>query len=381
MSIDKGAIERAILEMAKDVELLEAVKSAPERAPELLGIDAEWAQTIVSGNRDRLRAIGLNDGVTILVSRWFNDDLGDSTSSGGFIVDDSIPVPTPDLPRNLVFAGGCSHVPDLLARPEIDPPEAVERLLAGYEKLARDIAAADPDVILVSADCHFQSFQTGHFVLGVGDEHIGSMEFFKRPDLDLQLKGHPEFAGELVKAVRAHGLEVEEAPKVELDHGLIVPLRLLLPRPDLPVIPIITQPARSFSPFNAREFGVALRSAIENSGLKVAVLATGGLSHWLDPGHFGGVDVEFDTYLLKLLSTGRGLDMCSLEPYPLLAHGQYEIMNWMIMLGVTGPGVFGDVYSYEPMEASGGGWTVVNMDLDAAAEKAAAANRAAGVSS
>ncbi len=168
---------------------------------------------------------------------------------------------------------------------------------------------------------------------------------------------------------------------VKVDHGLIVPLRLLLPRPDLPVIPIITQPGRTFSPFNAREFGVAMRDAIENSGLKVAVLATGGLSHWLDPGHFGGVDVEFDTYLLKLLSTGRGLDMCSLEPYPLLAHGQYEIMNWMIMLGITGPGVFGDVYSYEPMEASGGGGTVVNMDLDAAAQQAAAAERTAGVSS
>lgn len=377
MTMDKNSVEQAILAMARNAELLATVKADPGRAPELLGIDVEWAQTILTGNRDRLRAIGLNDGLTILVSRWFQDDLGDAASMGGFIVDESIPLPAPNLPRNLVFAGGCSHVPDLLARPEIDPPEAVGRLLAGYERLARDIAAADPDVILVSADCHFQSFETGHFVLGVGDEHVGSMEFFKRPDLDLHLRGHRKFATELANAVRAQGLEVEEAEKVELDHGLIVPLRLLLSRPDLPVIPVITQPARSFSPFNARAFGVAMRDAIENSGLKVAFLATGGLSHWLDPGHFGGVDVEFDTYLLKLLSTGRGLDMCSLEPLPLLEHGQYEIMNWMIMLGVTGPAVLGDVYTYEPMEASGGGWTVVNMDLAAAAQKSAAALRTA----
>ena len=39
------------------------------------------------------------------------------------------------------------------------------------------------------------------------------------------------------------------------------------------------------------------------------MLATGGLSHWLDPGKFGGVDVEFDTYLLQMLQAGRGLDV------------------------------------------------------------------------
>ncbi|TSD40263.1 protocatechuate 3,4-dioxygenase [Rhodococcus sp. KBS0724] len=363
----KKAIEQAILSMARDSELLAAVKLDPSRAPELLGVDQEWAETIISGNRDRLRAVGLNDGLTILVSRWFNDDLGDSTNRGAFIVDETIPVPVPSLPANLVFAGGCSHVPDLLARPDIDPADAVERLLVGYAKLKDDLAAADPDVILVSADCHFQSFDTGHFVLGTGESHVGSMEFFKRPDLELALTGQPDFAKVLADAVRAAGQEVEEAERVELDHGLIVPLRLLLPRPDLPVIPVITQPARTFSPFNARRFGEAMRTAIEASGLKVAFLATGGLSHWLDPGHFGGVDVEFDTYILKLLETGRGLDLCSLEPYPLLEHGQYEIMNWMIMLGVLGPGVRGDVYTYEPMEASGGGWTVVNMDLARAA--------------
>ncbi|MFQ6395549.1 protocatechuate 3,4-dioxygenase [Nocardia sp. KC 131] len=371
--MDKNAIEQAILAMARDPELLEQVKAQSSRAPELVGVDQEWAETILSGNRDRLRAIGLNDGLTILVSRWFNDDLGDAASQGGFLVDDSQPLPNPDVPTGVVFAGGCSHVPDLLARPEIDPPDAVARLLDGYDRLKRDIAAADPDVILVTADCHFQSFATGHTVIGTGAGHLGSMEFFKRGDLDLSLTGRPDFARELAAAVRGAGLEVEEADRVDLDHGLIVPLRLLLPRPDLPVIPIITQPHRSFSPFNARRFGEALRGVVAESGLKVAFLATGGLSHWLDPGHFGGVDVEFDTYILKLLETGRGLDLCSLEPYPLLAHGQYEIQNWMIMLGLIGPGVHGDVYTYEPMEASGGGWTVVAMDLARArAERSAA---------
>lgn len=366
-------LERAILALARDTDLLEQVRAHPERSSELLDLEEEWVEVIRNGDRDRLRSAGLNDGITILVSRWFQDDLGDSTSKGRFVVDTTSELPMPSLPRGLVFAGGCSHVPDVLARPEIDPAESVGRLLEGYSRLAADIAAAEPDVILVTADCHFQSFATGHFVIGDATEHVGSMEFFKRRDLDLHLTGHPELAHALASAARDADLEVEVAPRVDLDHGLIVPLRLLLPRPDIPVIPIITQPHRMYSPYNARALGAALRPAIEASGLRVAMLATGGLSHFLDPGKFGQVDAEFDHYVLDMLRAGRGLDLGSLEPYPLLDHGQYEFMNWLIMLGIVGPGVRGDVYSYEPMVASGGGWTVVRMELDPADIQAPAA--------
>jgi protocatechuate 4,5-dioxygenase beta chain len=106
-----------------------------------------------------------------------------------------------------------------------------------------------------------------------------------------------------------------------------------------------------------------LRDAIANQKKRVAILATGGLSHWLDPGKFGSVDIEFDSYILDMIRAGRGIDIANLEPYPLLDHGQYELMNWLIMLGAVGPGVRGEVYAYEPMKASGGGWAVLNMLL------------------
>lgn len=361
--MDSKTLEQAILTLAKDQDLLASFRGDPTAVGGRLGLDAEWAAVIAAGDRDRLRSAGLGDAVTILVSRWFADDLGDSTSKGAFHVDTSAPLPHPDVPANLVFAAGVSHVPDLIARPEIDPEDAVDRLLSGYRRLKADLAAADPDVLLITADCHFQSFRTGAYVIGTGSAYSGSLEFFKRPDLDLKIDGAPDFALAMVNAVRAEGLEVEESADFPLDHGQIMPLRLLLPRPDLPIVPIITQPNRSFSPFGARVFGDVLRGVVASRGLKVAVLATGGLSHWLDPGKFGKADVEFDTYLLEMLKAGRGTDVAGLEPYALLDHGQYEFPNWLIMLGMVGPGVRGDVYAYEPMEASGGGWTVVRMLL------------------
>lgn len=362
--MDRKTIETAILTIADNKDLLARFKTDPAGVGAELGLDEDWSQVIAAGDRDRLRAQGLPDGITILVSRWFKDDVNDSASTGKFVFDGRVSTETPKPPRNLFFAGGCSHVPDLLARPEIDPADAVARLLNGYARLKADIEAAKLDVLLISADCHFQSFETAATVIGVGDMHAGSMSFFKRPDLDARAPGDPAFAQQLVDAVRAEGLEVEAAPKVELDHGLVVPLRLLLDDMNLPVVPVITQPARAFSPFGARAFGTALRETIERSGKRVGFLATGGLSHWLEPGKYGKVDEAFDGFILDLIKAGRGLDLSNFEPYPLLDHGQYEILNWVIMLAVVGGGVRGEVYAYEPMQNSGGGWAVANMRFE-----------------
>lgn len=367
--MDKKTLESAILRLGQNPKLLRDFKSDPVAAGKPLGLDEHWSQVIFKGERNLLRTAGVNDGITILVSRWFRDDLGDSSSVDQFVFDGQPSRVEPVLAKNVVFAGGCSHVPDLLARPEIDPPEAVARLTQGYQRLKEALEAADPDVLIVTTDCHFQDFDTSAFVVGVGADHTGSMEFFKRPDLNIALHGDAEFAREIVAAVRGEMLEVEAAPVVNLDHGLIVPLKLVLPRPDIKVIPIVTQPHRSYSPFGARAFGQAMGQAIQNSGKRVALLATGGLSHWLDPGKFGFVDTAFDGYVLDMLRNGRGLELANLEPYPLLDHGQYEFLNWLIILGALGPGFRTDVYAYEPMQASGGGWAVVNMDV-AQAEKA-----------
>ncbi|MGW5149610.1 DODA-type extradiol aromatic ring-opening family dioxygenase [Rhodococcus koreensis] len=367
---ERADLERAVLALARDHALLERFHAAPTDVGAELGLDAEAAGAIAAGDRDRLRSAGVGDGITILVSRWFQTDLGDSTSKGAFTLDDG-PLPDPDVPPEVVFAGGCSHVPDLLARPGIDPADAVARLTDAYAELARRIAAAKPDVLLVTADCHFQSFQSGATVVGTAATHTGSMEFFGRPDLDLTLTGASHLAHQIVDTARGAGLAVEDAPEVQLDHGLVVPLRQVLPRPDLPVVPIITQPHRTFSPFGARAFGRSVRSVVQGSGLRVAMLATGGLSHWLDPGKFGHVDVEFDSHILRALDAGRGLDLANLEPFALLSHGQYEFENWIIMLSLIGPGVRGETIAYEPLAASGGGWAVVDMHLRSATAPAA----------
>ena len=87
--MDRDSLENAIRALAGDPKLFARFKEAPSVVGQELGLTAEGIEILQRGDRGRLRSLGLNDGLTILVSRWFNDDLGDSSSSSGFYVDTS----------------------------------------------------------------------------------------------------------------------------------------------------------------------------------------------------------------------------------------------------------------------------------------------------
>src|ERR1700722_16063808 len=104
--VDRKALEAAILALAGNGELLNRFKADPTAVGAELGLTPEWSGAINRGDRDRLRSAGLNDGLTILVSRWFKDDLGDSASSGRFPVNTEFPFPAQGGPRRLAVARG-----------------------------------------------------------------------------------------------------------------------------------------------------------------------------------------------------------------------------------------------------------------------------------
>jgi aromatic ring-opening dioxygenase catalytic subunit (LigB family) len=122
-----------------------------------------------------------------------------------------------------------------------------------------------------------------------------------------------------------------------------VPLTLLTPRYDIPLVPIhmncvmppLPAPERCFA------FGRALASVIGAWPQKrrVAVMATGGLSH--DPGgpKYFAVDEAFDREFLALLAAGeerRLIAECTVER--MLAAGDggtVELLAWMVAMGAA----------------------------------------------
>jgi aromatic ring-opening dioxygenase catalytic subunit (LigB family) len=72
---------------------------------------------------------------------------------------------------------------------------------------------------------------------------------------------------------------------------------------------------------------------------RVAVIATGGLSHF--PGlllsRVGTSDTAFDRRLVSLMEAGDHEPLCALTMKDLDESGSHEFLNWMVLVGAVGP--------------------------------------------
>jgi 4,5-DOPA dioxygenase extradiol len=103
--------------------------------------------------------------------------------------------------------------------------------------------------------------------------------------------GCPEAAREVLQALRAAGLKADEAPAQGLDHGAWIPLRLMYPDADVPVIPLSLQSQEGVQ--GAYRLGATLAPLRERGFL---VIGSGNLTH------------NLGDYRLARMNGGDGLD-------------------------------------------------------------------------
>lgn len=124
-------------------------------------------------------------------------------------------------------------------------------------------------------------------------ETIHDFYGFPQPLYDLRYPatGCPEAAREVVQALRAAGLPAGEAPAQGLDHGAWIPLRLMYPDADVPVIPLSLQSREGVQ--GAYRLGEALAPLRERGFL---IIGTGNITH------------NLGDYRLARMNGGDGLD-------------------------------------------------------------------------
>lgn len=171
------------------------------------------------------------------------------------------------------------------------------------------------------------------------------------------IRNDVELAERVVEEGRRLGLSVQGTEEWGLDHGAWVPLYLMFPDRDLPVVPVSSAAPRS--PEDHRVWGAAIARAAEASGRRVLILGTGSTAHRLDQWRFG-IDTEglyppageFDEKLLAHLEGGafqRVLRIAQEEP-ELFREAAPEggLRTLYLSLGAGGEGARARVLSYEP---------------------------------
>jgi hypothetical protein len=225
---------------------------------------------------------------------------------------------------------------------------------AALDRLADEIERAEPDVILIVGDDQDELYTAGSMpaiALYYGDEIVTHQHsLLTRAQVPTwaakvtkgwavdrvhRFPGARTFALELIAGLLANEIdiavcgEVADPEKAGFGHAYGFVITRLLRRPT-PVVPILLNtyfPPNVLSPGRCVEIGRALRRAIEASPspLRVAVVASGGLSHFV-------VDEELDQKVLAALRDGEPSRLADL-PRGALNSGSSEILNWVLMGG------------------------------------------------
>jgi aromatic ring-opening dioxygenase catalytic subunit (LigB family) len=148
-------------------------------------------------------------------------------------------------------------------------------------------------------------------------------------------------------------------------------LHLLDPGARRPVVPIVQNCAVAPMPSLGRcyRLGGALRRAIEAwpVAARVALIGTGGLSHWVGMPGMGRINTEFDRWFLDCLAAGRAEDVLALTDREVerAGNGAHEIRSWLTVAGAVA-GKPARVLAYEPVAAWVTGMGVVTFGDQAA---------------
>jgi aromatic ring-opening dioxygenase catalytic subunit (LigB family) len=244
----------------------------------------------------------------------------------------------------LVGCFAASHGP-LLVRDWARLPESEKtRLTAAFRELGRRMDAARPDVLIEVSPDHWVNFHLENIpavCIGVGETHEGPPEPFLKAYPHREMAGHPAFAEHLVKSALQTGFEPAFSYRLKLDHGFCIPLwRMELGK--LPaLVPMIVNSIEPPLPSLERclRWGGMLRAAIESypQPLRVAVLASGGLSHSIGEPTMGRIDEAFDHECIRLLShTDENALIRYLEDaVPKAGNGTDEVRNWLVAHGAA----------------------------------------------
>lgn len=273
----------------------------------------------------------------------------------------------------LVFAGVCSHGPGITARAEQAAPDSRARLDAAYGRMAAALRASRPDVLVVVAAEHFANFFMNNmpaFAMGMADHYEGPIEdpeWLRIPRR--RIAGRPDIARGLV-ADMLQDVDLSYCEEWKFDHGIMVPLSLLTPHGDLPVIPININCQAPPLPALARCYalGQALRRAADRQDARIALVGTGGISHWPCTPDSGRINEAWDRdFLARWARNDREalLDYDDAAVYRDGGQGGYEIRTYIAVAGAAA-GCGGEVWYYEPIPIYACGCSVGVMSLEAA---------------
>ena len=270
---------------------------------------------------------------------------------------------------SLCFAAVCSHAPGITGRAHLAEASVKDAFHAELRGLGESLAAAKPDALVIVAAEHFANFFMDNmpaYAMGMADHYDGPIEDPGWLGIaKTRVPGDAALSRRLIEGVM-QDVDVAYAEEWKFDHGIMVPLHFLTPRNDLPVIPAnINCQGPPLTPLHrAWAFGEAIRRAADALPERIALVGTGGISHWPATPDSGKVNEPWDReFLARWSRNDRAamLDYNDADTYREAGQGGFEIRTFIaVAAAARGPGT---VRFYAPIPIFSVGCTVATMAI------------------
>ena len=246
-----------------------------------------------------------------------------------------------------------SHVPAIGAAMDLGKTheDYWKPLFAGYEFSKQWMKDNKPDVIFLVFNDHATAFSLDlipTFAIGTAAEFKPADEGWGPRPVPV-VKGHPELASHIAQSVIQQDFDLTIVNKMEVDHGLTVPLSLMCGQPPAdnfawpcPIIPFAVNVVQYPVPSGRRcyNLGRAIRKAVASfdAPLKVQIWGTGGMSHQLQGPRAGLINREWDNaFLDRLIGDPAELAQLPHIDYVREAGSEgIELVMWLIARGAMG---------------------------------------------
>ena len=238
---------------------------------------------------------------------------------------------------SLVFAGVCSHAPGITGRAHLAEPALRDPFHAAFRQMGDALRAARPDALVLVGAEHFGNFFMNNmpaYAMGMAEEYEGPIEDPAWLGIArTRIPGNPGLSRRLITEV-LQTVDLAFAEEWKFDHGLIVPLHFLTPQYDLDIIPVnINCQGPPLTPLHrAWAFGEALRRAADSVPERIAIIATGGISHWPATPDSGKINEAWDREFMDRWSRNDRAALLSYsdaEIYRDAGQGGFEVRTFI----------------------------------------------------
>ena len=247
----------------------------------------------------------------------------------------------------IVSAVATVHAPQLFTRPPSEDPAQLDADIAAMRELGKTLDETKPDAMIIIGSDHLETF----FLSSVPTFAIvaGETSRAKFAGREYNLPIHRDLAEDLLDRLVFNEFDISYSQDAELGHSFAAVYEWVLEGRNIPVVPIFVNTYLPPLPTARRcaKLGATIRDIVASRPERVAIVASGGMSHYPGTWKYPQPAFDFDWWAIAHMERGHHDALLSLSNEQLDEVGNTEMLPWMVLFGAIGNQP-GELLTYQP---------------------------------